>query len=78
MRKDVVDEILFLLVFVESVISLICTYDLILISLSGGLRDRLVPHLVAFLGVAAALVLTSAVADYRHRLARYKRRQDSR
>jgi hypothetical protein len=78
MRTDVVEDLLFLLVFVESVASLVCTYDLVLLALSGAYRERLASHLVAFLIVAAALLLTAAIADYRQRLTRVKGRQGSR
>jgi hypothetical protein len=78
MRADTVDDLLLLVVFVECVASLICTYDLILLSLSGAHRERLASHLVAFLIVAAALLLTSGIAEYRQRLTRVKGRQGSR
>jgi hypothetical protein len=78
MRADIVDDLLFLVVFVECVASLVCTYDLVLLSLSGAHRERLASHLVAFLIVAAALLLTAGIADYRQRLRRVKGRQSSR
>jgi len=78
MRANIVDELLFLIVFVECVVSLVCTYDLVLLSLSGAYRERLASHLVAFLIVAAALLLTAGIADYRQRLTRLRGRQRSR
>ena len=67
MQTDALDDFLFFLVLLEGVASLVCTYDLILLSLHGGYSDRLVPHLVAFAIVAALLMLTSLVADLRQR-----------
>jgi hypothetical protein len=78
MRTDIVEDLLILVVFVESVASLVCTYDLVLLALSGAHRERLASHLVAFLIVAAALLLTTGIADYRHRLSHVKGRQGSR
>lgn len=78
MRAAIVDDLPFLVVFVECVASLVCTYDLVLLSLSGAHHERLASHLVAFLIVAAALLLTAGIAEYRQRLTRLKRRQGSR
>ena len=61
------DDWLFVLVLAEGFVSLVCAYDLILLALYGVLQQRWVPHVTVFLAASVAMVLTSALADYRRR-----------
>jgi hypothetical protein len=73
-QHEAVEDLLFFLVLIEGLVCLVCTYDLLLLTLAGGYRERLIPHAIAFGIAAAALLLTTTVADWRARLTRRHRR----
>ncbi len=71
MRPDENDDLFFDLVLVERLICFAFAFSLLLALTAGAHRRYWLPHAVGFLVATLVLMVTWAIADYHHYLARH-------